>query len=204
MQKFLGEAAVIPSTLHRIDLACGSSNQRAACVLSDGFSSLLSMISRLEVFEDQVRRDENAISCRNASKDQPYTHPTILWFADITTANVLVYIWTFKTVCLTEIAKLVYSGLVPDSNERLLSGRLSLFLIDHEIKMLCESICRSMEYLTQDKMGLYGPASTFYPLHVAYRSLKRDSSQGVNIAYCEEIVARLVGKGLRVAPYIVF
>ena len=71
--------------------------------------------------------------------------------------------------------------------------------------LLAEKICLSMDYLMQDAMKLFGPASTFYPLQIAYQTFKmNESGQKENMARVEGVVGRLIKKGLQSAPSIVF
>lgn len=61
-----------------------------------------------------------------------------------------------------------------------------------------------MEYLLRDEMGLFGPASTYFPLQVAYETFLEDESKGKEgIAFVKGVVLRLVQKGLRSAPVLV-
>lgn len=63
-------------------------------------------------------------------------------------------------------------------------------------------ICQSLDYLLQDNMKLYGPASTLFPLKVAYKTFQEDSTNAVEqLAWCQSTIARLVSKGLNIASF---
>ena len=51
-----------------------------------------------------------------------------------------------------------------------------------------------MEYLLRDEMGLFGPASTYFPLQVVYDTFLEDegSMRKEGVAFVESVVLRLV------------
>lgn len=86
-----------------------------------------------------------------------------------------------------------------------LTNQFHLRHVQDRTLALSNQIRSSMEYLMQDEMKLFGPASTFSPLKTVYHKFKTDESQQMNIiARCKAIVNRLVDKGLQSAPIIVF
>lgn len=106
---------------------------------------------------------------------------------------------------MTELEKLalLFPWLI--LGEMSLTNQCHLHHIQDHTLALSDQICSSMEYLLQDEMKLFGPASTFVPLKTVYHKFKMDGSRQMNIvARCEAIVKRLVDKGLLSAPIIVF
>jgi hypothetical protein len=60
-----------------------------------------------------------------------------------------------------------------------------------------------MDYLLKEDMGLFGPASSYFPLRVAWEVLK-ESGDHFDGAHVKRSVDRLVTRGLLSAPTLVF
>lgn len=171
--------------------------------MEDIATSLIDVLCRLQRLEDSLENDGHRPYGQIPSPDFDLPSTDFaLWFPSITTANVLAHLWTFKIVCLTELRDL--ATFFPPVLDQPLSNGIHPSQLGGQIIELSILTCRSMEFTLQDKMALYGPASTFYPLQIAYKSLKNSSAQHKNAAYCESVVERLVAKGLRAVPHIVF
>lgn len=94
---------------------------------------------------------------------------TYLWFQDLAVANCTTYFWAFRIICLTNIRQLRIEfpslllldididGKSPESIE-----------VTQEIIQLSNQIIQSMEFLTQEEMGVYGVASAALPLQIAF------------------------------------
>ncbi|KAJ6036709.1 hypothetical protein N7540_000988 [Penicillium herquei] len=116
-------------------------------------------------------------------------------------ANVLTHLWAFQITCATEIERLaplaldcVFHKHISEFEDPFISN-----LVDNKERMvdLGRNIYLSMDYLLQDEMELFGPASTFYPLRVAYQRFKASQPEMTgDIACIENIVDRLAQKGL--------
>lgn len=197
MQRLLCRAAEIPTILHKIDSGYQSSQQLS---LSDAQGCLALLIEALARLEDSVKSDGDTycLSHLRRSFDNQFSFP------DVIAANMLTHLWAFKLVCLLEVDKLVNSCPVQILPHQSLPGNVQFRHLHQHVITLSQCICDSMEYLLQDSLALYGPTSTIYPLQIAYKTLKRYPSQQVGISYCEQVVQRLVEKGIRVAPYFVY
>lgn len=79
----------------------------------------------------------------------------------------------------------------------------SPFSPDATVMILARQISLSMDYLLKEDMDLFGPASSSFPLHVAWHTLK-DGGRVCDRAYIEGLVDRLVQRGLLSAPALVF
>jgi hypothetical protein len=208
MQKLLGEAAIIPSLLHRVDHQYSASSKRNISLAEQLICSFIDALDSLQRLENTLVNQghrpspqQPPYSCQAKELDCP---DRILCFHDITTANVLIHIWTFKVVCLTELRDLAMSVPSRIFEHRVLPGGLHQARLDDQARELSVLTCQSMEFCLQDSMALYGPASTLYPLQVAYQNLKASPRHRKSVDYIEWIVERLVDKGLHAAPYIVF
>lgn len=115
-----------------------------------------------------------------------------LWFPNVWVANAMTYLWTFEIIIYIEMKKL--ENFLPLGPTKALNVK--------DTMELATQICQSMEYLTQDKMKLYGPASTFLPLATA-RSAFQSAATGYEdrLEWCQKIVERLLSKGLQVIAY---
>lgn len=208
MQKLLGEAAVIASLLHEVDRRYKVASERNISLAEEFILSFVEALGRLQRLEDALVNQGHHPSPRQSvpgCQTEEYFHlERILWFPDITTANVLIHIWTFKVVCMTELRDLATSVPVRVFECQDLPGGLHRAQLDELISELSILICQSMEFCLQDNMALYGPASTLYPLQIAYQNLKASPEHKKTVAYIEWVVERLVAKGLRAMPHIVF
>ncbi|KAF7593561.1 hypothetical protein BBP40_011181 [Aspergillus hancockii] len=209
MQKLLIEAANIPTILHRIDQEIGESTFSTASSINSNLSSIMESLTRLELFEASVNSGADGLYYQEIPTDRinrgsSKVSNTVLWFPNITIANMFTHLWAFKIVCITEIDKLTKLSPIQLPADSLLPGDIHVEGLSQRMVKLSQSICRSMEYLMQDTMALYGPASTFYPLQIAYKTLRGDPLRSADVTFCEQVVERLVQKGLRVAPDIVF
>ncbi|KAJ5212980.1 hypothetical protein N7449_000149 [Penicillium cf. viridicatum] len=122
-------------------------------------------------------------------------------------ANTFTNLWAFRIVCLSGLKRFIAHFLSCDQEQPIWTGQLDMNYDDIQAQMIAfaKNISLSMAYLLQDEMNLFGPASTLFPLHVAYQAYKSlDSAQQVNIAYLEKIVDQLDQKGMKSARALVF
>ena len=115
-----------------------------------------------------------------------------LWFPNIWVANSLTHLWTFEVIIITEMKSL----------ETLLGVKCLDRSPPKDVIEISTLICRSMEYLIQDSMRLYGPASTSLPLWTAKSAFKAQGTrcQG-HLDWCQVIAERLLQKGFLVVKY---
>lgn len=208
MQNLLSQVAILPSLLQKIDaisiqITYGAS--ASASEINQIFSSLVDILVCLENWDICLQRDSNNKPCYWPCDSSPGDDNVSLWFPDITMANVFTHLWSFQIVCLSEIDKLASSYPDLALENRSLTGYKLLDRIPDRTLALSKNVVRSMDYLMQDEMKLFGPASTFFPLKTAYERLKLDEEQNREyIAYCGDTVSRLVSKGLCSAPFFIF
>ena len=119
-----------------------------------------------------------------------------LLFNDISSANGLTHCWAFQIICL------LHYYTLKETIQQTFEDSLGLCVAFHEevTITMALNILQSMDYLIQDKMHLYGQASTFFPLKVAHRVFKAQKPPADHhVHQCELVVERLVSKGLVMA-----
>lgn len=207
MQSLLSEAAAIPSLLQQIDMQLNDPCQGSSHDVTNLVRYFVVALDNLQNWEIRLRTENTEPHYWSVSPDTQATgaslHDGYIWYPNITMANVYTHLWAFRIICLSEISKLIYLPSFIHGNQ-LSSWQFDFNNIQEYMIALSKQICMSMEYLIQDGMRLFGPASTFFPLQTAYRAFQMDEPrQWENIARIEGIVDRLIKKGLQSAPHIV-
>ncbi|KAJ5624889.1 hypothetical protein N7510_001198 [Penicillium lagena] len=209
MQDLLSQAAIIPSVLEQIDHLPKAPYQASTSNVGTIIDQLVDVLSRLEKWEVTLRQKIVTLPhwpvMRDSESDLSSPKKPALWFPNVTIANVYIHLWAFQIICLDELEKLVswFPSLI--SKKSISSSGIKFGHIQEDIFQLSGQTCSSMEYLLQDKMKLYGPASTIFPLQTVYHKIKHTGPQQENnIARIEATVDRLVQKGLLSAPTLVF
>ncbi|KAK2755517.1 hypothetical protein FQN54_006457 [Arachnomyces sp. PD_36] len=211
MQSLLSQIAIIPGLLQRsdrlLDPHCEGTDSEARTV----FGTFIATLSSLEQWEIALRRNSSTPCYWTCTRDSRSLGSLLgkcndaIWFPNVTMANVYTHLWTFRILCVAELDKIVTRFPCLVFEDSILSDYFQPTLILEEKVKLSRKICSSMEYLMQDEMKLFGPASTFFPLQTAYQIFTRNEFQQRDDRFrIESIVARLVEKGLRLAPVIVF
>ncbi|KAL1963109.1 hypothetical protein VTN77DRAFT_8652 [Rasamsonia byssochlamydoides] len=211
MQNLLSQVAIVPSMLHQIDRFTKALCEPTPSDVTETFFSLVDVVIRLENWEISLQSETDGpcywprVTDRTPTKQSSSSHDPSIWFPNITMANVFTHLWAFRIVCLAELEKLASSHPYLVLEAWSLPRHLRLDRIQDHILALSKQICHSMEYLMQDEMKLFGPASTLFPLKTAYERFKLDGPrQQEHVAWCESIIRQLVAKGFHAAPIIVF
>ncbi|KAK2798628.1 hypothetical protein FQN50_008786 [Emmonsiellopsis sp. PD_5] len=213
IQSLFGQIAIIPALLQQIDqLLAQNPHSSRDLEAKSILYAFVGILSNLEKWETLLQSDSDVPSYSICTGDYSSPRPAlskdndiVIWFPNVTMANVYTHLWTFRIVCLTEAEKIL--ALLPRhalEEDPMLLRQFQPALVEEKVLRLSSLICSSMEYLMQDGMKLYGPASTFLPLRTAYHAFITSESQAPNISRIKTIVNRLVGRGLRAAPFIVF
>ncbi|KAJ5929978.1 hypothetical protein N7466_005471 [Penicillium verhagenii] len=199
MQQLLNEAVVLPSLLHQADSLHQNPDLKIefSCI-DKTLQSFLELTSRLENWEIMLYVDGSPPYWPyRSAKDTVIPLP--LWYPNITMANVFTNLWALQIVCMTEIKR--FETRISQNSK----SDQGLGEIDTLILALARQIYSSMDYLLQDEMELFGPASAFFPLRVAFQTFEVDQSgYKEDIACIETIVKRLHRKGLLSARAFVF
>ncbi|GKZ26046.1 hypothetical protein AbraIFM66951_005084 [Aspergillus brasiliensis] len=206
MQSLLSHAAALPLILHRMDKISGSDahiqDQYEATCIFNSFDDLLGSLNEWENSESN-----NATSPLYWYRDQDTGASTIpcIWFPSITMANAITHIWTFRIICIYEMERLASSLPQPNFDYLRILKEYHVENVQESSEGLMRRICESMEYLLQEEMKLFGPASTILPLQVAYAVVTvNGNQQNAELAVLKKIVDRLVSKGLQSFPTLIF
>ncbi|KAJ5697881.1 hypothetical protein N7488_011565 [Penicillium malachiteum] len=213
MQSLLNEVIMLPSLLHKIDSIIENPQGNDSADINDLLTLFLDLFARLESWGNTVWTNDDRSSMpdhgsytmkgsTNADTGLP------LWYPNITMANVLTHLWAFQITCATEIERLAPLALNCVFDTQILASEDPFIssLVENKGRMidLGRKIYLSMDYLLQDEMELFGPASTFYPLGVAYKRFKASQPEMTgDIACIENIVERLAQKGLLASRSII-
>jgi hypothetical protein len=206
MQSLLSQAARIPALLQRNDILLDDNCDASAFEYMEMLQSFLDILDGFEAWESWLREEFDAPTYwQHTSGPSTKTNPghcdLALWFPNVTMSNVYTHLWAFSIVCLTEIQRLrsnFPAMLVESWPSQFDSNHL-----ESRKAELTTLICRSMSYLMQDEMRLFGPASTLFPLHIAYHITRANPAQREESACVEEAIKRLVQKGMRSARIII-
>ncbi|KAJ5651995.1 hypothetical protein N7507_009421 [Penicillium longicatenatum] len=195
MQQLLNEAVKLPSLLQQADKVIKSPGLNHAEV-SQVLDLFINFALRLDNWETTLFVDGSLPYWPHGDAEDT---PLPFWYLNITMANSFTHLWALRIICMKEMKQLA-TYLPPDSlRESLSARRLHLGLAENYLLMivLARQIHLSMEFLLQDEMELFGPASTFFPLKVAYQTFKMGGvGYEVDIACIEGILDRLDRKGL--------
>ncbi|KAK4189034.1 hypothetical protein QBC35DRAFT_381125, partial [Podospora australis] len=176
MQVLLGEAAMLPSLIERLDKLSGADLEVAKVELRE----LMASRSRLEAWEIGFLTTREHPRVRY---DVPGGYGT-LWFDSLTTANGLTHAWSFNVICLANIERI--ASHFPELSNDIGIARSE---ISREKKRLSIMICQSMEYLVQDNMKLFGPMSGILPLQTAFEAFRDGGSETMaELRWCEEML----------------
>ncbi|GFF99940.1 hypothetical protein IFM53868_10529 [Aspergillus udagawae] len=209
MQDFLSEVAIMPNYLNAVDQLMANPDDGSADNVTEVCFAFVECIDRLEQWEQMLQREEGApyeisAGVHAAQAINPGITGHTLWYPSVTTANVCTHLWAIRIVCLKEIDKLraTFSSIV----EACIPAKFcSVEYQQNQVLTLSKLICHSMEYLLQDDLKFFGPASTLFPLKVAYDSFReRGRGQEGYIKFCKSVVSRLDAKGLRSIPALIY
>ncbi|RJE25255.1 hypothetical protein PHISCL_02405 [Aspergillus sclerotialis] len=211
MQSLLSQTASLPSLLLRMDslfsLRGAVQDEYEAVRLFDCFNDTLKGMNEWEIsvsndadqplywYQDQATRTSKV----SASKIP------CIWFSSITMANALTYIWSFRIICLNEM-ELLARGL-PQLNlgQSSASSELGIKSVPRIAQSLMVQISQSMEYLLQEEMKLFGPASAVLPLQTAYVIAMMDANRHhTELLVIKDVIERIVRKGLQSFPFFIF
>ncbi|KAH8800369.1 hypothetical protein F5884DRAFT_549580 [Xylogone sp. PMI_703] len=169
LQALFNDGSIIPAILERLDNAKLKSVDIALITVSVSISQLVEILDRLSKWYEQVLTSSEMSLwwTRSGVGDETY-----LWFSNITVANSLTHFWAFWIICIANIRQL--REQYPSLRERELQvdGQIpESEYISTKIIEMSANILQSVEYLTQEKMKLFGATSAFLPLQTACDAL---------------------------------
>ncbi|RAK79946.1 uncharacterized protein BO72DRAFT_493782 [Aspergillus fijiensis CBS 313.89] len=200
IQKLFCRASAIPTLLSNVDQfkaesqdsSLAEENVLNARALKFSFVSALTNLNEMEnELTSQGHRPCQPPPSNSKSVESKHLD-RVLWFPGITSANALVYLWTFKIICMTELRELAEFSAPRHIEDEICFRDLSPASLKHQIIELAVLICQSMEYCIQDEMALYGPASAIYPLRIAHKILKSATNYGAHTKWFRQILEAAV------------
>jgi hypothetical protein len=218
MQSLLSHAAAIPALLEQVDALQREGLPDSDAQITELHDAFLQVSMKLEHWERSLLQTtptsvywpdpspEQATSPlfqASASASVPNFH-----FSTISSANAYIHFWAFQIVCLTQLQTLKTYPYLGHQRRDLANPTRPRPFEDHvrqAILGLSTKICQSMAYLMREDMGLYGPASTFFPLKVVHETLMADpiGQASEQVAWCRRVIAVLVDKGLGLADTMI-
>lgn len=176
IQILVGNSAILPSILEEIDSLQTLPQDAAVRKAYKAKNMLFEVFERLSKWNDRfprVTKSRLQLLQRNWIADTLDDGESNFWFPNLLAANVHTHMWAFQIICLTELEKL--TSFLRDCN-----GSRTFEAVGSEQGSIIRAtafatkICQCMEYLLQDEMKLYGPASAIFPLKTAYNVLVGD------------------------------
>ncbi|KAF2147046.1 uncharacterized protein K452DRAFT_240175 [Aplosporella prunicola CBS 121167] len=211
MQSLLSIAVAIPPIIKKVEILTNSSPPNDSFSKAyNARSAFCDIVRRFEEWELLLSQETAGPLCSLLAASDMHAshvgqipnHRIRLWFPNISVANGLTHLWAFQIICFVQIKKLesAFPTLAPGNDLPEIFTPSSIRQ-EKEATNIATKICQSAEYLMQDDMKLYGPASITFPLETALDFFKNDSRQHEEkIAWCYRIYDRLAQKGLYVAP----
>jgi hypothetical protein len=190
MQTLFGKVVHVPALLEEIDNVTAHPDTIPVY-------KVLEIRAKLELVLHNLteRKSEGELSLTSCPSPQNFRFPSLL------AANVNTHVWAFQIVCLREINRIdeyLSRHTDPSSIDKNNPANITLT----NAGGLAVNICRSIDFLLQDELKLYGPASALFPLKIAFDLLNQDAvANAVWIARCEELVERLDQRGYPWGPH---
>lgn len=206
MQSLLSEASMLPLLLQRVDNLFQSPATDDALVATDIFSAIVDILRGLNQWESSISNNSSRVlywlqNYEFHTQVEGSPKGPFIWFPNITMANAFTHIWAFRIICFCELEHLAESQSHLRQEYSRVLKELGIDSPWHAVQTMSQQICQSMEYLLQDEMKLFGPASTVLLLQVAYEVIRMNRSAQEPI---REIIHRLDRKGLRSFEILVF
>ncbi|KAG8352488.1 hypothetical protein FVEN_g9564 [Fusarium venenatum] len=168
MQQLLTEAVAIPSVLKRIDLlhtypaAMANSGGK---VLQDALRTIL---QRLCSWEDRYESKFTGPLYWPHAVGISRPEDICLWFNDVTVANALTHYWAFTAICLVYIQKLELANKTHVLNDAVRQQYVRPLTL----------ICRSIPFLLQESLNLYGSSSVAFLISTVLEIFKWNEQHG--------------------------
>lgn len=215
MQRLISHNCVLPSLLENLDSLPAPTSDSFFSMAREVYGGLDSLLSTVEDWETTYWADchgpmsQPILTSLHVSdgisqhQETESIFPVSWLFPNITIANTITHYWALTIVVLSSIKSLHRISRNAIFTEYLSASRHSLESLEAKMTYLASNICQSMEYLTDDKMKVYGPASAVYPLSVALIVFR---DQGIErhreLNWCERLIALLVARGIVLAKQL--
>ena len=179
LQSLLSVAARIPGILERIDALSGGPSHNATETAKERITELAESRAHLEDWHSAyLRSTSSPLYWRQTAESDNEGKRELLWYRDLSTANVFTYFWAFQLICLTSTQSLLEK--YPSLDRPVLSIVNNVLGPRDLCIKLSIQIYQSMEYVLRDDFMLYGVSSASFPLQTACSTLDLDG-EGRNI-----------------------
>lgn len=166
----MGDASTIPGILEQRD------EERYSPVgIAPEDCSVTRLLAALDMLNTSYRHFAS-------SKPQPLwyyssDHTTIM-FPDITIANFVTHYWAFWIICITKIRQHLDVTLGQGDSVHIQGLAPEAGLVSENLMEFSVLILKSIDYLIQEQMGLYGVASVALPFHTASNYIMNHNPAG--------------------------
>ncbi|CAD6442364.1 310c9ded-c960-4a0a-89de-1f7f02cacb23 [Sclerotinia trifoliorum] len=208
MQALLTDVSTIPFLLKCNDALF--ENGSSAIQVAEMFQSFIDALERLTEWENHFRLESGFQYYWQCGTDAGELNTcqslhVPITFLNFTMANCLIHIWAIRVICLAETERIVLFSSHPIQPKPHTSQFRSAAYVQGQINHFSRLILRSMEYFFSDDMKLFGPASTLFPLSVAYQQFTAACYQcDEELKFINSIVNQLIDRGLQSASSLVY
>ncbi|KAH8649276.1 hypothetical protein BX600DRAFT_474857 [Xylariales sp. PMI_506] len=210
LQTLLNHAALIPSLLERFDMLIhtpSEANRRDALDLWTSFGEVLKLLDTWEQsYRQGIQRPHHWLQASQNTSHSFLGGSESIWYQSIFAANGFTHLWAFRILCTMHRSKLEsrYLNMAKDWTSTPLSEtETGTRLADVCVYELATRICKSMEYLMQEEAKLYGSASTYFPIRMAYKAFGTNAlGYADHLNWCESLVDQLGFKGVTLSSLL--
>ncbi|KAK2130616.1 hypothetical protein NOF04DRAFT_1317801 [Fusarium oxysporum II5] len=176
MQRLFSEVSSIPTILELIDTLEHSPPRAATLIATEAISLLINTHNHLQGWGDPLGAEPSTgLFCwRIPSESLSALAGCNIWFPSVSVANVVMHLWAFKAVCLTEIRKLRTRFPHVSCDWPVQSDCELKDHFQNNLRELSVRIVQGTDFLLQDRMALFGPLSIMFPLATAYEVFRMD------------------------------
>lgn len=174
LQSLLSLAARIPAILEKIDNLAHVSLETSVKYGKERITELMETKSCLETWHSSFLNSTSAPQYWHCMPDNALeSGHQLLWYPDLSTANVFTYFWSFQLICLTNIQSLREQYPDLEKPEQIAADDIE-GLRDTCLELSIR-IYQSMEYVLQEDFMLYGISSVGFPLQTACKAFDSDA-----------------------------
>lgn len=182
----------IPNIFEKLDKSTHTQENIESASL-ETISRLIAVLDHLQSWQKLISKAYKGPLWRRVMRTDG---EVVLRFQDFTIANGTTWFWALWIICVVNLRQLRrdYPGL--RGQELMIDGKsLESIEVSRSLIRFSDQILRSAEFLTQEKMGICGAASTAFPLQTAIEVLSnaRGDTESSSIMPWETI-RRIAGK----------
>ncbi|KAH7030459.1 hypothetical protein B0J12DRAFT_583364, partial [Macrophomina phaseolina] len=174
VQSLLGLAANIPAILEKFDALKDESSDTAILAAHERLAELVKSRADLETWGCSFIAESSVpLYWRRTTEEAIECHNDLLWFQDLTIANVFTHLWSFQIICLSHIHSLLAQfPELEQSDVAIWENTAGLRSACVELSI---QVFQSMEYLLQEEFMICGLSSAGFPMQAACKALELDA-----------------------------